>query len=425
MTFPSNKETALMRIKEYATHFNIHIEEIAALLLKTEEKMPAQQQTESIFGKILSYLGGLLIFSGIAVYTNIVWDQLTPFLRVFITLGPGIISMLLTILCLKDEKYSKAVIPLLLIAVIMQTGGLFVFLHEYFQPSGNQALAIGAVLLFIAAQQTLFFKIFKQTAMLLFAVLYAATGLTFIMGWIEIDYKLTGLCISISGLLMTAWINKTPHKIIAPWLFVLFGMNLTSSIFLITSDLTSSSLLIITAGALYALTLFSFIKTAQSPRHNIITIGTISYLCYIANTLNIYGVNENTAALLTGLSGIAIGYSLQNNLHIKASRYLYFIFGVLASWAVYDLTRNSAFDIAMIGFAAAFMYFSIVIVSRVLLTVSVFSLLGYLAYFTNTYFANMVGWPIAMIFFGLLLIIISAYAMKIGRNMAKPALTGS
>ena len=71
----------------------------------------------------------------------------------------------------------------------------------------------------------------------------------------------------------------------------------------------------------------------------------------------------------------------------------------------------------MIGYGAGLMYLSVVIASRTLLFVSVITLLGYLVSFTKTYFADAVGWPIALIGLGLALILISSYAVKLGQKI--------
>ncbi|MEE8084940.1 MAG: hypothetical protein V3T46_06960, partial [Alphaproteobacteria bacterium] len=54
---------------------------------------------------------------------------------------------------------------------------------------------------------------------------------------------------------------------------------------------------------------------------------------------------------------------------------------------------------------------------RAMLVVAVFGLIGYLSYFTYQYFANVIGWPVALIVMGLVMIGVSAYAFKLGRGM--------
>jgi hypothetical protein len=53
--------------------------------------------------------------------------------------------------------------------------------------------------------------------------------------------------------------------------------------------------------------------------------------------------------------------------------------------------------------------------------VSTFSLLGYLGYFTAEYFADVTGWPIALIIMGFILIGISTKAIKLGQKISQKA----
>jgi hypothetical protein len=46
-------------------------------------------------------------------------------------------------------------------------------------------------------------------------------------------------------------------------------------------------------------------------------------------------------------------------------------------------------------------------------------ILAYTAWFTGEHFAESVGWPIALIIFGLLLIGLSALALRIDRNYVR------
>ncbi len=53
-----------------------------------------------------------------------------------------------------------------------------------------------------------------------------------------------------------------------------------------------------------------------------------------------------------------------------------------------------------------------------MLVVSVFGLIGYLSFFTYEYFANVIGWPVAMIVMGMVMIGLSAYAFKLGQGIS-------
>ena len=55
--------------------------------------------------------------------------------------------------------------------------------------------------------------------------------------------------------------------------------------------------------------------------------------------------------------------------------------------------------------------------SRTLLLVSTLSLFGFLGYFTDEYFADVAGWPLALIVMGFMLVAVSAYAVKLAQRM--------
>jgi hypothetical protein len=69
--------------------------------------------------------------------------------------------------------------------------------------------------------------------------------------------------------------------------------------------------------------------------------------------------------------------------------------------------------------AAGLVYLSVALHSRTLLFVATAGILAYTAWFTGEHFAESVGWPIALIIFGLLLIGLSALALRIDRNYVR------
>jgi hypothetical protein len=58
--------------------------------------------------KIFNFVGGTLIFFGIAYFINTNWHNLNDFLKIFTTLGSAIAAYLVATLLAADEKYSAA-----------------------------------------------------------------------------------------------------------------------------------------------------------------------------------------------------------------------------------------------------------------------------------------------------------------------------
>ncbi len=81
--------------------------------------------------------------------------------------------------------------------------------------------------------------------------------------------------------------------------------------------------------------------------------------------------------------------------------------------------EHTPFEIAFLAAAAAFVYPSVAVHSRTLLFVATLGILAYTGWFTREYFADSIGWPLALIVFGLLMIGLSALAFRIDRDYVR------
>jgi len=123
-----------------------------------------------------------------------------------------------------------------------------------------------------------------------------------------------------------------------------------------------------------------------------------------------------------GLSILIFAFNVDKTKHRAISPFYYFIGGMGFLWAMFDIIEDiSGLDILYLPVTIFMMMASVRVQSRTLLLVSTFSLLGYLGYFTNEYFADVTGWPVALIVLGFLLIGISAQAVKLGQKIPKKA----
>jgi hypothetical protein len=81
--------------------------------------------------------------------------------------------------------------------------------------------------------------------------------------------------------------------------------------------------------------------------------------------------------------------------------------------------ERTPFEIAFLGAAAGFVYLSAVLHTRTLLFVATIGILAYTAWFTGEHFARSVGWPLALVVFGMFMIALSALAFRIDRNYVR------
>ena len=77
-------------------------------------------------------------------------------------------------------------------------------------------------------------------------------------------------------------------------------------------------------------------------------------------------------------------------------------------------------ELLFLAVAAGFVYASVVLHSRTLLAVATLAILAYTAWFTGEHFVDSIGWPLALVAFGLVLIGMSALAFRLDREYVRP-----
>lgn len=311
------RAAALDQITALAKQYQLSVDEIAARLVKDTPR--TAKGGSAIIVRLLTYIGGLFIFSGLIAYVSLIWDELNSPARVIITFGPGLIALIMGMAVLKDERYARASTPCFLIAALLQPAGLFVYLSEYF--SGDDAL-MAAMVVFgpLAVQMGLLFWKTRRTSLLFFALTYGFAFFWAAMDKIGMDEDFVSFVLGLSGLLVTHAINRTPYRAFAPFTYFIFA------------------------------------------------------LC---------------------MAGGA--------------------FAILKDW--------QPLDFALIGLAAFMIYASVMAQSRSFLVASIIAMLGYLGYYTDEYFADLIGWPIALIVMGFVMVGLSAYAVKLSQKISAPSKT--
>lgn len=212
-------QQALQQIKKIVEENNLTWADVSKTLQITEEKTPKGGMIEA--SEILAYIGGILIFAGVGVYTTMFWQDLSSFLRISITFGSGFSCYCIALGLSQNLKYNKATQTLFLISAILQPTGLYVFLNEVFVTSSDLHAATLFVFGIMFGQQ---FATFWQIRLnlLLFMVLFFGMGFTFtLLDYIGIqtDYMLMGMGISL--FLITYSLNSMNYKpLIGFWYFI-------------------------------------------------------------------------------------------------------------------------------------------------------------------------------------------------------------
>lgn len=130
------------------------------------------------------------------------------------------------------------------------------------------------------------------------------------------------------------------------------------------------------------------------------------------------GVPGEILGITMGLSILIFAWSIDKTPHRAISAFWYFIGSIGFLWSVFDLIEGFfPIDILFLPLTIFMMLLSTRTKSRTLLIISTLALLGFLGYFTDEYFADVTGWPIALIVMGFALIGISTYAVKLGQRI--------
>jgi hypothetical protein len=132
--------------------------------------------------------------------------------------------------------------------------------------------------------------------------------------------------------------------------------------------------------------------------------------------LDLLDVDNKLIALVLGGAMILAAVGIDRTGHRDITP-VWYLFGASAFlYGFFDAVERTPFEIAFLGAAAAFVYLSVVLHTRTLLFVATIAILAYTAWFTGEHFAQSVGWPLALIVFGMFMIALSALAFRIDRN---------
>ena len=97
----------------------------------------------------------------------------------------------------------------------------------------------------------------------------------------------------------------------------------------------------------------------------------------------------------------------------------YFLGGAAFLYGLFDTVERTPLEIVFLATAAGMVYGSVVLHSRALLSVATLAILAYTGWFTSEHFVDSIGWPLALVAFGLVLIGLSALAFRIDREYVR------
>jgi hypothetical protein len=126
-------------------------------------------------------------------------------------------------------------------------------------------------------------------------------------------------------------------------------------------------------------------------------------------------VDGNAVAVIMGGSMMLAAAGAARSAHREISPFWFFLGGAAFLGGLFDLVERTPLEILFLASAAGIVYLSVVLHSRTLLVVATLAILAYTGWFTGQHFADSIGWPLALILFGLAMIALSVAAFRIDR----------
>jgi len=300
------RQQALQQIKAIAGKNNLTATDIRkALRISLEDK--AEKGTIEA-AEVLSYLGGIFVFAGIGVYTTMFWQDLSSFMRIALTFGSGLSCYCLALGLSRNFKYNKATQAFYLISAILQPIGLYVFLNEIFENSGNLHFALLFVSGTMLSQQLMTFWD-KRLNLILFMVFWFGMIFTFTlfdyMG-IKFDYILMSLGASL--FCITHSLNETPYTPLTGFWYFLASVSFLGGAYNWLNETPFDVLFL-------GLCVFIIYLSTLAKSKSVLFVSTIGLLGYIGHYTMLHFVNSigwPVSLIIIGASFLALsGFAIR------------------------------------------------------------------------------------------------------------------
>ena len=136
--------------------------------------------------------------------------------------------------------------------------------------------------------------------------------------------------------------------------------------------------------------------------------------------LDLLDADEALIGIVVGASILSAAVAVDRAGRSEITPFWYFCGALGVLTGLFDFVKRTPLEILVIAAAAGFVYASVVLHSRTLLAVATLAILAYTGWFTGEHFVDSVGWPLALVAFGLTLIGLSAVAFRIDREYVRP-----
>jgi hypothetical protein len=157
--------------------------------------------------------------------------------------------------------------------------------------------------------------------------------------------------------------------------------------------------------------------TFWARRRTVLALTTTAFATgFFVVGLDLLGVDHHLIGVVVGTSLLCVAWSLHRSPHAAGAGLVYLVGAATLLGAAFDALRDTAFEPAFAGLAAAVVFVSAVARSRSLLVAGTLALIAYLGRFITEHFADTLGAPLVLILIGVVLMGLGMLAVRIHRT---------
>jgi len=293
-----DKDDALSQIVELADRFGIRAEEILSAL----HGAPVEAASASnMLVKVLSYIGGIFVFAGIATFIALQWEAMNSLARVIITLGVGVAVFTMAMAAMTDARYQRLASPLLLIAGLLQPTGMMVAFAEY-GSGGDERVAALVTAATFGIQYGICLLKWRTTVMAWFTVFFTSAAWGFALDLADQHENLIAITLGIAWLCLGVATVRGAHMVLSAQLFLIGCWAFLAGLFdLVEGTAFETVFVLATCGLIY------LGVWAKSRALNIASaVALLAYTTYFTSRYFADSTGWPIALIIIGLTMIAI-----------------------------------------------------------------------------------------------------------------------
>jgi len=406
---------ALSTIVKLAHDHNLNARDIEkSLHSNTPSKVKRGQSSFAL--TLVSYMAGVLILSGLFIFISMMWPDLDGFTRVILSLGTGLLSYVVGLLLYKDDSTKKASVFLWVLSAILIPTGLFVLLKEFAQ--GNDVLLAGvfvfgsAMLLYLLS-----FLLYRTQSFLFLSLFYGFVFPGTLYEYLGINTQIIWLVTGVSFFVFAYKVRCSDYHAISFLPFLIANVAIASSAYYFLGNTEFESVLT----ALY----IGMIAAGYIFKSRTFTV--FSVLIFIALYCKQYSYSwsyfdKEFFSFVSVVTGLSMIFAAEWIKRYSTKTFLWHFFGSsILFTGLMSLLYLSPFDILFVIAPAFLIFAGSKLNSKALIFSSILALLSFIGYYSSTYFADAVGWPVALMISGVALGVLSIVGVKMSNKIKNSA----